>query len=87
MSILREVTVSNKIATGTLIANTLGLEIDYKIESEALRILLKEMDALSIHIGNNIQTVQDRLEVIERKDDGAIQGLWRWNKRFFITCK
>ena len=75
MSVLREVTVSNKVATGTFIAHTLGLEIDMKTESGALKIMLKEMEALSVHLSNNIQTVQDRLEVIERKDDGSIQGL------------
>lgn len=75
MSVLREVTVSNKIATGAFIANTLGLEIDMKTESGALKIMLKEMEAISVHFSNNIQRTQDRLEVIERKQDGAVSGV------------
>lgn len=75
MSVLREATVSNKIATGTFTANTLGLEVDMKTESGALTILLKEMEALSVHLSNNIQIVQDRLEVIERGQDGAVSGV------------
>jgi hypothetical protein len=75
MSVLREVTVSNKIATSSFVAHTLGLEIDMKTESGSLTIMLKEMEALSVHLSNNIQIVQDRLEVIERKDDGKVQGL------------
>ena len=79
MSVLREELVKLKQVTGNLTANTMDLEKDFDSEAEALRIIVKEIGKAEVLLGEIEQTVEDRIEVLERNDDGAISWLWRWN--------
>ena len=72
MSVLREELVKLKQATGNLTAGTMDLERDFGSEVEALRIMSKEIERAYVILLDIGIKVQDRLEVLEREDDGAV---------------
>ena len=75
MSVLRAELVKLREARGNFVANTMDLEQEFKSELEALRDFDKQIEGFVGILNESASIVADRLEILERKEDGAIQGL------------
>ena len=75
MSVLRKELVKLKQVAGNLIANTMDVETNFDSEGEALTIIVKEIDKAGILLADIGEILHDRLEKIERNNDGAVSGL------------